>query len=134
MFSEWGRSGRASASGCVTLTACEWELSGTTASSWGGRKHTHTEILTNIQKKRKGVERSNNQHTPYTKTAGTQSIETNLCQMRRHYIRSQQNLTDDRKHKESAPSLMGCWKDPQLLSSSQEFKSKHHFHNASIDE
>lgn len=83
--------------------------------------HTHTEILTNIQKKRKGVKRSNKQHTkqhtPYTKTAGTQSIETNLCQMRRHYI-SQQNLTDDRKHKESAPSLMGCWKDPQLLSSS----------------
>lgn len=44
--------------------------------------HTHTEILTNIQKKRKGVKRSNKQHTkqhtPYTKTAGTQSIETNL--------------------------------------------------------
>lgn len=44
--------------------------------------HTHTEILTNIQNKRKGVKRSNKQHTkqhtPYTKTAGTQSIETNL--------------------------------------------------------
>ncbi len=38
LFSEWDRSGRASASGCLMLTACEWALKGTAASFW----NTHT--------------------------------------------------------------------------------------------
>lgn len=89
--------------------------------------HTHTHIF----KKGKEVKRSNKQLTLTTyQTAGPQSINRNknLCQMRRYCIRSEQNLTADRQLKAYVQAVTDCWKDPQLLSSSKQFKSKHHFY------